>query len=133
MLATPPNRVSSATRPRARARGISRVRASLKRVIVLCILLGISEPLLADSCVPPDAAVGARISSSESQSSVPAGGQDMHGSHLCHCAHMHAGILRQPVRAAAQPAQAGGRIPSPPDELRSGPPAQPLLRPPLRS
>lgn len=101
------------------------------RVVVLCMLLGISEPLLADACVAHDAALGARISANEPLSSAPAGGDDMHSAHLCHCAHTHAGVLRHPGESAAVTMHERSTLPALPEEMRSGPTPPPLLRPPL--
>ncbi len=114
-----------------RGRGLIALRALLARLMVVCVLAGVSEPLIADSCDSPSDTLGAQLSSSEPDSPSPAGGDATHGVHLCHCAHTHAGIPRHPGAALTPLTSEAGRIQAAPDDLRSGPPAQPLLRPPL--
>lgn len=113
-----------------RGRGLVALRALLARLMVVCVLAGVSEPLIADSCDSPSDTLGAQLSSSEPDSPTPSGGETTHGVHLCHCAHTHAGVPRHPAAMTPLTSEAG-RIQAAPGDLRSGPPAQPLLRPPL--
>lgn len=122
-------RQARATRSRGSVALVT-LRALLARLMVVCVLAGVSEPLIADSCDSPSDRLGAQLSSSEPDSPSPAGGDATHGVHLCHCAHTHAGVPRHPAGLTPFASEAG-RIQAAPDDLRSGPPAQPLLRPPL--
>lgn len=116
----------AAHRPARRA-----LRALLARLMVVCVLAGISEPLIVDACDPQSDARGTQSSLVAADSPAPAGGDATHRVHLCHCAHSHAGIPRHRGAATAPLEPAAGQIRAALDDLRSGPPAQPLLRPPL--
>lgn len=131
-MSTPPVGTSRLDRRRAaRRRVVAIVRAFLARVMVVCVLAGISEPLLADSCSTHSDAVEAQLSLNDTESTDPLGGDATHAVHLCHCAHTHAGIPRHASAVMLPTEPNAGRITAASDDLRSGPPARPLLRPPL--
>lgn len=96
-----------------------------------CLTLMAFEPTVADDCDVGTTEPVAVVAASPESGGADAR-QDGHALHVCHCSHLHLGLVRRQADPLGGVAMPSGAVRGPEHDLRSGPAAQPPLRPPLR-